>query len=302
MPRHRRKGRALHGLLLLDKPSGITSNQALQNVKKIYDADKAGHTGSLDPLATGLLVICFGRATKISDFLLNSDKHYQVSLKLGVTTDTGDADGRITSKQGVPPLTNPQIQHALKHFTGDIEQVPPMYSALKHRGTRLYRLARQGIEVGRPSRPVKVHKLRLIKKEAGVLYLEVLCSKGTYIRTLVEDLGKYLGCGAHVHGLRRTGLGPFVNPELHTLMELEEASAAGVSSLDEMILPVEHALSSWPALSLDQDVMDKIHHGCPVRVPRLPAQRVIRIYDASDRFFGIGTVLEDGRIVPKRLG
>ncbi|MCY4641243.1 MAG: tRNA pseudouridine(55) synthase TruB [Gammaproteobacteria bacterium] len=301
MSRRKRKGRALNGLLLLDKPSGITSNLALQKVKKIFNADKAGHTGSLDPLATGLLVICFGRATKLSDFLLNSDKHYQVLLKLGVSTDTGDADGRVTGRQDALSVTDVQIHRALRHLTGDVEQTPPMYSALKYQGTRLYKLARKGIEVERPPRQVKVHKFELIKRDAEILQMDVHCSKGTYVRTLAEDLGEYLGCGAHVFGLRRTGLGPFVNRELHTLMKLDEVSATGFTSLDEMLLPVDDALQSCPAVLFDETMMEKIRNGHPVRIPQSPTQDIVRIYDVSKRFFGIGTVLEDGRIVPKRL-
>ncbi len=301
MSRRRHKGRTLNGLLLLDKPPSITSNLALQKAKRIFNADKAGHTGSLDPLATGLLVICFGRATKISDFLLTSDKHYSVLLKLGVATDTGDADGYVTSEQDASWVADAQVHHAIKSLTGSMEQTPPMYSALKYQGTRLYQLARRGIEVERPSRVVKVHKLVLIKREADLLCLDVHCSKGTYIRTLVEDLGKCLGCGAHVVELRRTGVGPFVDPELYTLMKLEEIAVAGFSLLDRALLPIDDALQSWPALSFDETMMKEVRNGHPVWVPQSPAQGIVRIYDVNDRFYGVGTVLDDGRIAPKCL-
>lgn len=301
MPRHRRKGRTLNGLLLLDKPSGMTSNRALQKAKRIFNAGKAGHTGSLDPLATGLLTVCFGRATKISDFLLTSDKHYRVLLRLGATTDTGDADGRITREQDASAVTDAQVRQATRRLIGDVEQVPPMYSALKHQGTRLYRLARQGVEVARPPRVVRIHRLEVTRREGELLHADVHCSKGTYVRTLVEDLGKALGCGAYVVELRRTGLGPFVDPVMHTLGELEESAGADFSLLDSLLLPVDAALQSWPALAFDEHMMEEARHGRPVRMHGSPPAETVRIYDADNRFYGVGTVLEDGRIVSKRL-
>ena len=301
MSRRRRKGRVLNGLLLLDKPSGITSNLALQKVKRIFNANKAGHTGSLDPLATGLLVICFGRATKISNFLLTSDKRYQVQLKLGVTTDTGDADGRVTGEQDASTVTDAQIQQAVQFLTGDVEQVPPMYSALKHQGTRLYRLARQGIEVERASRTVSVYNLEITKRDATHLHVDVHCSKGTYVRTLVEDLGKHLRCGAHVLELRRTGLGPFKKPVMCTLTELEKLADSDLCALDQRLLPIDEALQPWPALSFDESMMEEARNGHPVMMPEPLPSKVVRIYDANDRFYGVGTVLEDGRIMPKCL-
>ena len=301
MPRHRRKGRALNGLLLLDKPSGMTSNRALQKAKRIFNADKAGHTGSLDPLATGLLVACFGRATKISDFLLTSDKHYRVLLRLGATTDTGDADGRIIREQDASAVTDAQVRQATRRLTGDVEQVPPMYSALKHQGTRLYRLARQGVEVARPSRAVRIHRLEVTRRQDEFLHADVHCSKGTYVRTLVEDLGKALGCGAYVVELRRTGLGPFVDPVMHTLEKLEASAGTDFSSLDSLLLPVDAALQSWPALAFDEHMMAAARYGRPVRMHEFAPGETVRIYDVNNRFYGVGTVLEDGRIVSKRL-
>ncbi len=301
MPRHRRKGRTLNGLLLLDKSPGMTSNRALQKAKGIFDAGKAGHTGSLDPLATGLLVVCFGQATKISDFLLTSDKHYRVLLKLGATTDTGDADGRITCEQDASAVTDAQVWQATRRLTGDIEQVPPMYSALKHQGTRLYRLARQGVEVARHPRVVTVHKLEVTQREDELLYADVHCSKGTYVRTLVEDLGKALGCGAHVVELRRTGLGPFVDPVMYTLKKLEESADTDFSSLDRLLLPVDAALQSWPALAFDEYMMEEARYGRPVRMHESPPGEIVRIYDVDNRFYGMGTVMEDGRIISKCL-
>lgn len=301
MPRRRRKGRKLNGLLLLDKPPGMTSNLALQKTKRIFNADKAGHTGSLDPLATGLLVVCFGRATKISDFLLTSDKHYRVLLRLGVTTDTGDADGRITSQQDAAAVTDAQLRQAIRRLTGDIEQVPPMYSAVKHQGIRLYRLARQGVEVARPSRAVKVHRLEVTRREGDLVSADVHCSKGTYVRTLAEDLGKDLGCGAHVVELRRTGLGPFVDPAMYTLKQLEESADSDFSALDATLLPIDAALQSWPALAFDESMMEAARHGRAVRMQESPPGEIVRIYDVNNQFYGVGTVLDDGRIVSKRL-
>ena len=301
MSRRKRKGRALNGLLLLDKPSGISSNLALQKARRIFNADKAGHTGSLDPLATGLLAICFGRATKISDFLITSDKHYRVLLKLGVTTDTGDADGCVTGEQDASAVTDAQIQQGIQHLTGDIEQIPPMYSALKYRGTRLYRLARQGIEVERASRAIKVYTLEVIKREVSLLHLDVHCSKGTYVRTLVEDLGEFLCCGAHVIELRRTGLGPFINPAMYTLSTLAEMADPDFSLLDRLLLPIDEALQSWPALSFDENMVEAARDGHSVLMPGSPPSGIVRIYDVNDRFYGVGTVQEDGRILPKRL-
>lgn len=233
--------RALNGLLLLDKPSGITSSLAVQKVKRLFHAAKAGHTGSLDPLATGLLIVCFGRATKMSNYLLIADKRYEVLLKLGINTETGDADGKVTGRWDTSSVTDYAIRKSIKHLTGSIEQVPPMFSALKYRGTRLYKLARQGIEVERQPRKIHIYELALIKREENLLRVRVHCSKGTYVRALVEDLGQQLGCGAHVVNLRRTGLGPFVDPKLYTLPELEKRAQEMPSSLDEVLVSMDSA-------------------------------------------------------------
>ena len=236
MSGQRNKARMLDGLLLLDKPMGITSSLAVQKVKRLFHAAKAGHTGSLDPLATGLLVICFGRATKISNYLFDADKRYEVRLKLGVTTETGDADGKVTAKQDASFVTDYAVSQGMKRLVGSIEQVPPMFSALKHRGVRLYKLARQGVEIERQPRKIQIYKLVLIKREGDLLHIYVHCSKGTYIRVLVEDLGRYLGCGAHVVNLRRTSIGPFVDPDQYTLPELEKRAQKSLSSLDEVLI------------------------------------------------------------------
>ncbi len=240
----RNEARVLDGLLLLDKPTGITSNLAVQKVKRLFHAAKAGHTGSLDPLATGLLVVCFGRATKIANYLLSADKRYEVLLKLGVTTETGDTDGKVTARQDASFITDYAVSQGIKHLAGSIEQIPPMFSALKYRGTRLYKLARKGIEIERQPRKIQIYKLVLTKREGDLLHIYVHCSKGTYIRVLVEDLGRYLGCGAHVVNLRRTSIGPFVDPVQYTLPELEKRAQRSPSSLDEVLISPDDILAA----------------------------------------------------------
>ena len=301
MSNRRRKGRVLNGLLLLDKPAGITSNLALQKVKKIFNASKAGHTGSLDPLATGMLIICFGQATKISSYLLTADKHYDVTLMLGVTTDTGDADGRVLERQDTSSIAANDIHKNIKSLTGSIEQIPPMFSAIKYHGTRLHKLARQGIEVERQSRKVQIYNFELIHRDKNLLHMHVHCSKGTYIRTLVEDLGKRLACGAHIVELRRTSIGPFVNSRLVTLSEIESFVQQDACLPDKVLIPVDAALQAFPALSVGEELMEKIRNGHPIWIATSPINGKVRIYDTNDQFYGVGTVLEDGRIAPKCL-
>ena len=295
------KGRALNGLLLFDKPKGESSNRSLQRVIRIFNAVKAGHTGTLDPLATGLLVICFGRATKISDYLLAVDKQYQVTLKLGVTTDSGDADGEILGQRDASTITKDQILQSAAKLTGCIEQIPPMYSALKHQGSRLYKLARKGIEVERAPRKVEIHSFEFIKQRHDLVTMQVHCSKGTYVRTLVEDLGNLLLCGAHVVELRRTSLGPFADPRMHSFEELEQLAEQGWSKLDQIIMPTDQALLCWPAVSIAENLMADLRHGHTLQIPNLPTGSMVRIYDADQQFYGIGKVLHDGRMVPKPL-
>lgn len=298
----RNKGRDISGILLLDKPAGLTSNAALQAVKRLYRARKAGHTGSLDPLATGLLPLCFGEATKVSSFLLGADKRYAVTCRLGVVTETGDAEGRVREEHDVPVFTDSDLESVLVRFRGEIQQIPPMYSAVKHKGERLYRLARQGVEVERAPRQVWIHELRVLARSATEVQLEVACSKGSYVRTLVEDIGAALGPGAHVSALRRTGLGPFEAPRMHTLDTLESAVEQGVDALDALLLPLEAALTQWPDLHLSADVAFYLRQGQPVFVPRAPeAGGWVRLYGQGGRFLGMGTVLDDGRVAPKRL-
>ena len=261
MARRKNNARAINGLLLFDKATGESSNRVLQKVKRIYQANKAGHTGTLDPLATGLLVICFGRATKISDYLLTADKQYQVTLQLGVTTTSGDSDGEVLEQKDASFIQQAQIQQQAKKLTGDIEQIPPMHSALKHQGKRLYELARKGEQVERAARKVKIHQFELIEQQQDRVKMQVHCSKGTYVRTLVEDLGVLLNCGAHVVELRRTSLGSFISPSMVTLSDLDNLAGEDFSQLDQLLLPIEKALQEWPVIQVTPQQMLDIQHG-----------------------------------------
>ncbi len=301
MGRRRKSGRNVRGILLLDKPLGITSNKALQDVKRIFKAQKAGHTGSLDPLADGLLPICFGAATKVSAFLLDADKHYQVRIKLGVTTTTADAEGEVLKTRPADGITESDIQKALTEFEGDIEQIPPMYSALKHKGERLYKLAREGIEVEREPRPVTIHSITIQGYSEPELDLDVHCSKGTYIRTLAEDIGANLGCGAHVIALRRTGVGPYGADGLVTMEQITQLAEDGLSALDELLLPIDSAMASWPEVKLSPDGTFYLKQGQPVLVPNAPTEGMVRIYDANGSFMGAGEILDDGKVAPRRM-
>lgn len=300
MPRIER--RAVDGILLLDKPAGMSSNAALQKVRYLLRAKKGGHTGSLDPLATGLLPLCFGEATKVSAFLLDADKRYRVTIRLGVTTTTGDSDGEVLQRRPFEQVTMNDVVAALDQFRGEIQQVPPMYSALKHGGQRLYALARQGVEVERAARSVVVHELTLISFEPGKVELDVHCSKGTYIRSLAEDLGAVLGTGAHVETLRRTGLGPFDAKRMLTLHDIEALALEGMEALEAVLLPIDSALAGWPEVQLGGDAAFYFRQGQAVFVPQAPpATDLIRVYGPERAFIGMGAVLDDGRVTPKRL-
>jgi len=303
MSRRKRKGRAVSGVLLLDKPAGITSNKALQEVKHLFGASKAGHTGSLDPLATGMLPICLGEATKVSAFLLDADKRYRVVCRLGVTTTTGDADGEVMQTRDCASVTLKDIEKLVPQFSGIISQIPPMYSAVKHQGQRLYALAREGIEVERKPRTVKIYQLLLHSLHDGLLDLEVACSKGTYVRTLVEDIGEALGCGAHVVELRRLSVGPF-DGDMVTIDQLRAAADAADDNrfavLDSYLLPIDSGIADWPDVHLDPDAAFYMKQGQPVLVPHAPTEGWVRIYDKS-RFLGVGEIQDDGRVAPRRM-
>lgn len=296
----RQKGRAVNGILLLDKPLGLSSNRALQRVKRLYDARKAGHTGSLDPLADGMLPICLGDATKLSAFLLDADKHYWFRAKLGVTTATGDTEGEVIEERDAGAVTRADIEAVLPRFSGRIEQLPPMYSALKHQGKRLYELARDGIEVERQPREVTIHDLELLAFDRPEFELRVHCSKGTYVRTLAEDIGEALGCGAHVTALRRSGVGPYTELPMVTMEALENRAEQGTQALDELLLPIDTALGGWPEVQVGADSAFYLRQGQAVVVPKAPTEGWVRIYHA-DRFLAVGQVQDDGRIAPKRL-
>ena len=293
--------RRVNGILLLDKPSGMTSNAALQAVKRLYCARKAGHTGSLDPLATGLLPLCFGEATKVSGFLLDADKRYRVVCKLGERTTTADAEGEVVEQRPVEGVTEARLHEVLEGFVGEIEQIPPMYSAVKHKGERLYKLARQGVEVEREARRVDIHSLELRDFHTPVFEIDVHCSKGTYVRTLVEDVGELLGCGAHVTALRRLAVGPFDDSQMIDMTTLEATVADSMAALDKLLLPMESGLAQWPGVRLSGDAAFYLRQGQPVLVPQAPTEGWVRLYEGESHFLGMGEILDDGRVAPRRL-
>jgi len=313
MKRHHNRGRDVNGILLLDKPIGITSNAALQEVKRLYRARKAGHTGSLDPLASGMLPLCLGEATKISGFLLDSDKRYWAEFHLGVTTNTGDAHGEVLKTRPVGVLDPDVVRAAFARYMGPIEQIPPMHSAIKINGRPLYTLAHQGLTIERAPRTVKIYDFTLLSIEGDRCAVHIHCSKGTYIRTLAEDVGEVLGVGAHVSALRRLAVGPFSNPESTVTMEqLRAAGEEGDTALESLLLPMDSALGQWPAVSLTNDSAFYMRQGQPVLVPRAPTSGLVRLYvrrktpdgvgeGEAPPFIGVGEVMEDGRIAPKRL-
>jgi tRNA pseudouridine55 synthase len=286
------------GVLLLDKPLGLTSNQALQASKRLLNACKAGHTGGLDPIATGLLPLCFGEATKVSRFLLDADKRYWTVFRLGQATTTFDREGEVT-------LTHPvdadkrQVEQALRAFVGEIEQLPPMYSAVKRGGKALYKYARAGVEVARSPRPVRVHAIRLIDLAGERLELEIDCSKGTCIRALAHDLGQALGCGAHVEQLRRLAVGALTVDMAVPLERLEALTSPETRS--RLVLPVDAALPGVPDVHLTALATQYLRQGQTVSARHAHAPGWVKLYDANDRFIGMGEVEDDGRVAPRRL-
>lgn len=287
--------RALTGILLLDKPAGITSNRALQIAKRLYRADKAGHTGSLDPLATGLLPICFGEATKIAGYLLGAHKAYIAQCKLGVVTDTDDAEGAVLHECAVPSLDDTIIRAQLAALTGRITQIPPVYSALKQQGVALYKRARRGEDVQASPRAIDVRKFELLEHDGDSLRLRVECGSGTYVRALVRDLGEALGCGAHLTALRRLWVEPFVQPRMTTLEELERLRADdGDAALDTLLLPVEIGLSDWPILELDPGDAKAVAHGRRIHVATTPGR--YRVRNREGRLLALAAVDDMGEL------
>lgn len=301
MGRKKEKGRPINGVLLLDKSTGESSNAALQSVKRLFDARKAGHTGSLDPLASGLLPVCFGKATKVSGFLLDADKYYWVRARLGAKTATGDAEGEVILRDG-KPLPGAAVLHAAAQtFMGEQEQIPPMYSAVKHKGRRLYELAREGVEVERTPRAIRIDEFSIISVDEGSVDMRVRCTKGTYVRTLVEDWAESVGSYAYVAGLRRLAVGPFDETGMLDFARLQEIAEQGFTALDALLLPIDSALGDWPSVSLDPDSGFYFGRGQAVQVPQAPTSGLVRIYDANQRLIAVGEVLDDGRIAPKRM-
>jgi tRNA pseudouridine55 synthase len=299
----RRPQRKINGIFLLDKPVGISSNGALQQVKRAFGARKAGHTGNLDVLATGLLPICFGEATKVCAFLLDADKRYIADIKLGEVTETGDSEGEVIRRVERFSVDIEAATRVAANFTGEIEQVPPMYSALKQDGQRLYKLARQGIEVERKPRKIVIRSLSVTGLHEGILSIDVSCSKGTYIRTLAEDIGDALGCGAHVKSLRRTEAGPFSIEAALSVSQVHDISD-GIDSeamLDEKLLPLDTALINFPDIELSEEMAFSITRGQAVRIADAPVEGFVRLYRPKREFIGVGAVLEDGRIAPRRM-
>jgi len=293
-----RGGRPVNGVLLLDKPAGITSNAAVQSVRRLFRAQKAGHTGTLDPMASGLLPICLGEATKFSHLLLEADKAYAATVRLGMTTTTGDLDGETTARHAVQ-ATPEDIRHALEGFAGEILQTPPMYSALKHDGQRLYQLARAGRDVPRAPRSIVIRKLDLLGVEGDEVSLFVSCSKGTYVRVLAEDLGRALGCGACLSGLRREGVGNFRLSLGAVSLDQIEQTAPG--ERDALLLPADALVSSLPRLDLDPEAALRLSHGQSVAHSAVHDEGLARIYGPTGIFLGVAEVRAQGRIVPRRL-
>ena len=297
----RRQRRSLDGLLLLDKPIGMTSNGALQRVKWLFQARKAGHTGSLDPLASGLLPICFGQGTKLSGYLLGADKTYRVTACWGARTNTGDADGEVVEQDTDAQVSEAALESALVTLTGEIEQIPPMYSALKRNGKRLYELARQGQEVPREPRPVTIHELRVEDFDPVSPTLLVRCSKGTYVRTLIEDIAVAAGTVGHVAALRRERVASLDGQDMVTMAQIEQAADAGLEALDRYLLPLDVALSSWTPLALTESEAFYLRQGNPVTAPTGQQEGLVRLYGPGERFLGVGEILADGRVAPRRL-
>lgn len=302
MSRPRKKGRDVHGVFLLDKPQDVSSNDIMQKVKRLFKANKAGHTGALDPLATGMLPICLGEATKFSQFLLDSDKRYVVTAKLGERTDTSDAEGQVVQSREVN-VAEVDILAALPAFRGEILQVPTMFSALKHNGKPLYEYARAGVIVEREARPITIFELKFIDYQAPFLTLEVHCSKGTYIRTLVDDLGEALGCGAHVTMLRRLAVADYPIEEMMPIEDLALlADSFPNSELDRLLLPMDTAVASLPQLNLTAEQTKAVGFGQRVKFENSQAlSGLVRLFSENGQFLGIAEITVGNIIRPNRM-
>ena len=304
----RGKGRSINGIVLLDKPTDISSNHALQRVKRIFFANKAGHTGALDPLATGMLPIFLGEATKFSQFLLDSDKRYTVTATLGIRTTTSDSQGDVVDQREVS-VTQQQLDAAVDTFRGDIMQVPSMFSALKHKGQPLYKYAREGITIEREARPISVYEINQLRFEDNEVDLDIHVSKGTYIRTIVDDLGELLGCGAHVSVLRRTQVADYPYERMVTIDQLEalieqskESDISPYDLLDPLLLDMDSAVKKYPEVNISDEMGDYVLHGQPVQVFGAPDNTIVRITVGEQHtFIGVGQMNDDGLIAPKRL-
>ena len=299
--RRRNRGRSINGIVILDKATGLSSNAALQQVKKLYEANKAGHTGSLDPLATGVLPLCLGEATKVSQFLLNSDKRYRTKIKLGERTDSGDKTGKVIQSITDFSVSEAGIEKELDAFRGEIEQLPPMHSALKVDGVPLYKMARKGIEIRREKRKVTIYEINLLNIVEDVIELDITCSKGTYIRTIADDLGQALGCGANIIELRRTEAGVFREEDCKDLEALSELKVqGGLEFIDEQLIPMDQAIAELPEVNLPSVTASHLKNGQAVIVRHLPEEGLVRLYE-EEQFIGIGCIDDDGKVAPRRL-
>jgi len=292
-----------HGFLIVDKPSSVSSSSVVQKIKTLFRLRKVGHTGTLDPLATGLLVLCVGQATKFSRFVIDQDKSYQVAIRLGVATDTFDSEGKVTSKASADDISEEMIEFALERFRGEIKQIPPMYSAIKKNGVPLYKMARKGLQVEVDAREVKIYENTLLSFDGEILELYISCSKGTYIRTIAADLGDVLGCGAHVVSLRRLSVGHYVESDMLCMRELELAANKG--SLSDYLLPVSSPFKEWTELLLEAEQARLVKNGATIKHSLTDVLGSVGLYEKCDlgekRFIGVGEISENGILYPKRL-
>jgi len=301
MARRHKKGRPLTGIIVVDKPTGRSSNHVLQQVKRLFNAQKAGHTGNLDPLATGVLPICLGEATKLSGYLLDGDKRYLVTCRLGIATDSADSDGQVIAETDIPELTESMLEEAIKSQLGEQQQIPPMFSALKVNGQPLYKLARQGIEVERKARTVYLHQITLLDWNTTEFTLDVTCSKGTYIRTLVEQISEKLGTLGHVTMLRRIESAGYLIEQSVSIEQIEQWAEAGLPELDKALLPSEEALPTWPRVSVTGEQAEALRQGQKIQIQQAFEQHQVRLFDEKECFLGLGEMSETGTISPKRV-